>query len=266
MKIQPKDTVLLFKITHSKPIEVGDFVATMNSLGYLFENFVKEHADSKEGRKAKLYVEKIEHGCIEIFLQEVISACAIPFIENFNPVMCFAEYLGTQVRNAIAGKNETRLSISELKALAGLFAINAKDTQGNTEFAAISRANPNVVFNGCTFNFGESNIAQNQIKHTIEEKEQEEPYETISKNQLMYIRQMRGDMGTNAGNRARIDALCERDLPVFFDTTQLKKEILASAENPTLQAYIVDVVLQTIDGKPTSYKVVALHEVFPIEG
>lgn len=265
MVLQPKDTALLFKVTHSKPIEMKDFVATMNSLAYLFEDFVKGHADSAEGRKAKLYVEKIEQGCIEIFLQEVVTACAIPFIENFNPIMCFAEYLGALVRNAIAGRNETRLSISELKALSDLFAINAKDPQGETEFGAIARSNPTQIFNGCNFYFGDSNIAQNQIKQTIEQKEQEDPDEIVHKMQLMRIRQMRGDMGANTGNRARVDALCKRDLPVYFDSPQLKREILASAENPTLQAYIVDVVLQTIEEKPISYKVMALRDVVPLD-
>lgn len=64
MELQPQDTALLFKVTHSKPIEMKDFVATMNSLAYLFEGYAKENADSTEGRKAKLYVEKIEQsGC-----------------------------------------------------------------------------------------------------------------------------------------------------------------------------------------------------------
>lgn len=265
MELQPQDTALLFKVTHSKPIEMKDFVATVNSLAYLFEGYAKENADSAEGRKAKLYVEKIEQGCIEVFLQEVITACALPYMENFNTIMGFAGYLGTLVTNAIHGRNETRLSIPELKALSDLFAINVKDPKGTTEFGAIARNAPNNLFENCTFNFYESNTAQNQIKQTVEQKEQEGPNEIVHKNQLMRIRQMRSDTGTNTGNRARVDALCKRDLPVFFDTPELKREILASAENPTLQAYIVDVVLQTIDEKPISYKVMALHDIIPLD-
>ena len=265
MELQPKDTALLFKVTHSKPIEMKDFVATMNSLAYLFEGFVKENADSTEGRKAKLYVEKIEQGCIEIFLQEVVTACALPFIENFNPIMLFAEYLGGLVRNAIAGHNETKLSISDLKALSDLFAINAKDPQGETEFGAITRSDPTQIFNNCSFYFGDSNIAQNQIKHTIEQKEQEIPVEMTYERQLMTIFQMRGNMSTNAGNKAVIDALSSRPFPVVFETDELKYQILSNDDNPTKQAYLVDVVIQTIGGKLAVYKVTALHDVVPMD-
>lgn len=265
MELQPRDTALLFKVTHSKPIEVKDFVATMNSLAYLFEGFVKENADSTEDRKAKLYVEKIEQGCIEIFLQEVVTACALPFIENFNPIMLFAEYLGGLVRNAIAGHNETKLSIAELKALSDLFAINAADPQGATEFGAINRTNPSQIFNDCSFYFGDSNIAQNQIKHTIEQKEQEIPAETIYERQLMTIFQMRGNMSTNAGNKAIIDALSKKPLSVVFETEELKRQILSNDDNPTKQAYLVDVVIQTIGGKPTTYKVMGLHDFIPLD-
>lgn len=265
MELLPRDTALLFKVTHSKPIEMKDFVATMNSLAYLFEGFVKENADSTEGRKAKLYVEKIEQGCIEIFLQEVVTACAIPFIENFNPIMCFAEYLGGLVKNAILGRNETKLSISELKALSDLFSINAADPHGITEFGAIKRDNPNYSFNNCTFNFQDSNTAQNQVKRAIEEKELESPTEKVYERQLMTIFQMRRNMDTNTGNKATIDVLSKKPLSIVFETDELKRQILNNDENPTKQAYLVDVVIQTIGGKPVAYKVMALHDVIPME-
>lgn len=265
MELQPRDTALLFKVTHSKPIEMKDFVATMNSLAYLFEGFAKENADSTEGRKAKLYVEKIEQGCIEVFLQEVVTACALPFMENFNTILGFAEYLGRLVRNAIAGHNETRLSIAELRALSDLFAINAKDPQGTTEFGAIARTAPHNLFENCTFNFYESNTAQNQIKQTVEQKEQEMPNEMVYERQLMTIFQMRGNMDTNAGNKAIIDKLSKKPLSVVFETDELKRQILNNDDNPTKQAYLVDVVIQTIGGRPAAYKVMALHDIIPLD-
>lgn len=265
MELQPQDTALLFKVTHSKPIEMKDFVATMNSLAYLFEGYAKENADSTEGRKAKLYVEKIEQGCIEVFLQEVVTACALPFMENFNTILGFAGYLGGLVTNAINGRNETRLSIPELKALSDLFAINAADPQGTTEFGAIARNNPSMQFNNCTFNFGDSNIAQNQVKRTIEQKEQEVASEMVYERQLMKIFQMRGDMNTNVGNKAIIDTLSTKPLSVVFETDELKRQILSNDDNPTKQAYLVDVVIQTIGGKAVAYKVMALHDIIPLD-
>lgn len=264
MELQSKDTALLFKITHSKPIEMNDFVATMTSLSTLFENFAKENADSVDGRKAKLYVEKIEHGCIEFYLLETITACTIPFIENFNLVYEFTVHLGNLVKNAIGGRNETKLTIPELKSLRDVFSINAGDPNGKTEFGAIDRNNPGMIFNNCTFNFMDSNAAQNQIKRTIEQKEQELPDETIHHRQLMTIFQMRSNINTNTGNKATIDALAKKPLPVVFETDELKRQILKNDENPTNKAFLVDVVVLT-SGNATVYKVVGLHEIIPLD-
>lgn len=265
MELQPRDTALLFKVTHSKPIEMKDFVATMNSLAYLFEGYAKENADSAEGRKAKLYVKKIEQGCIEVLLQEIVTACALPFMENFNTILGFAGYLRDLVNNTIQGNNETRLSISELKALSDLFAINAADPQGTTEFSAVSRNEPSIQFNNCTFNFGDSNSAQNQIKRTINQREQEATGEIVYERQLMKIVQLRADMNTNTGNKAIIDALGDKPLPVVFENDDLKFLILSNDNNPTKQAYLVDIVIQSIGGKAVTYKVMALHDIISLE-
>lgn len=265
MELQSKDTVLFFKVIHSKPIEIGDFVETMKSIQFLFEEFAQENADFPEVRKAKLYVEKIEHGSIEFFLAEVITATVLPFVENFNLIFEFSVYLKEIVSGAIRGRNDTKLSISELKALRGIFSMTANDAQGSTEFGAMKRNSQEGIFNNCVFNFYEGNTAQNQLSREIENRQQDAPVEVVHKAQLMKIYQMRGDMKSSAGNMAIIDALCPRSLKVYFADDLIKKEILGSSENPTRQAYIVDVILQTIEGKPFSYKVVALHEVLPLE-
>ncbi len=267
MEIQSKDTALLFKITHSKPIEMADFVSTMNALSVLFESFVKEHADSTQGRKANLYIEKIQHGSIEFYMVESIMACALPFVENFNSIYEFAKNLKEWVTGAIDGDKETKLSISELKALRDVFAITANDPKGETTFGPVNKEHPNIILNNCscTFNFASSNSAQNQITKSIDRKEKETPVETIHEKQLMTIFQMRGNMNTNAGNKAIIDTLSNKPLPVVFETDELKCQILNNDENPTKQAYLVDVVIQTIGGKPAAYKVMDLYEIIPLE-
>jgi hypothetical protein len=265
MELQSKDTALLFKVTHSKPIEMSDFVATMNSLECLFESYVKEHADSKQGKRARLYVEKIQHGSIEVFLTESVLATALPFIENFNSIVEFAGFLKTIVGNAIQGRKELKLSLSELKSLHDLFSIPANDPDGKVSFMAFDKSDVNISFNNCTFNFGESNAAQNQICKAIDSIKEENSSETIHPRKVLTIHQMRSDMGTNAGNRGLIEELNSKPLPIVFETDDLKTRILHSSENPTLQAYFVDVVMQVSSGKPIAYKIVALHDIIPLE-
>lgn len=265
MELQTKDTALLFKVTHSKPIEIGDFVATMSSLGNLYESYVRDHADSSEGRKAKLYVEKIEHGCIECFLTEALTACALPFMENFNSICEFAGHLKELVTNAISGEKELRLTLPELRSLYDLFSITANDPKGKVKFMAFDKSNVNITYNEYTFNFGDSNSAQNQIQKAERILREEKSSETIHSRKLLVIHQMRGNMGTDAGNRGQIDELHNKPLPIVFETDELKSQILHSTENPTRQAYLVDVVVQTVNNRPITYKIMALHDKIPLD-
>ena len=81
----------------------------------------------------------------------------------------------------------------------------------------------------------------------------------------MTIFQMRGDMRTNTGNKAIIESLNKKALSVVFETEDLKRRILNDDGNPTKQAYLVDVVIMTVNGKPTAYKVMDLHDIVPLE-
>ena len=81
----------------------------------------------------------------------------------------------------------------------------------------------------------------------------------------MKIYQVRGDMTSNTGNKAVIDAISNKKLNVVFETDELKHKILNSEDNPIRKAYLVDVLLMTIEGKPAAYKVIALHDIIPLD-
>lgn len=78
--LEGKDTALLVHIEHSKPIELQDFITGLEGLGGLFRDFAAKNGQDKEQAQAKLYVEKIENGCIDIFLCDAVSASLIPFM------------------------------------------------------------------------------------------------------------------------------------------------------------------------------------------
>ena len=266
MELQPKDTALLVKINHSKPIEVNDFVATINAVGNLFDTFCRQNGDSEEARKARLYVQKIEHGSIEIFLTEAVSAMTLPFMENMNLIMEFAGNLKNVIQYFTKGKGEKpELSAKELRQYHDVFAITAGDSHGTTEIGAVQIGSAAPVYNSCVFNYFDGNSAQNQIRREEKELKESDAAEKIHERQLMTIFQMRGDMNTDTGNKAVIDALSKRHLPVVFEKDELKRQILDIDGNPTKQAFLVDVVIQTVAGKPAAYKVMRLHDIIPLE-
>lgn len=257
---------LLVHIEHSKPIEINEFTRSLNAIGNLFSSFVKREGGSKEMAQAKLYVEKIEEGCIDIILVENIMATFIPFAENVNTILGFSSYMKNIIEyftKSIGPKPE--LDLQESKDLKDVFAITSGDNKGTTSIGALVKYNKGNVFNNCTFNFNESNSAQNQLERDIESYKQTSLSGDMYNRQLMTIYQIRSDMRTDYGNKAVIDSISSRKLGVVFETDELKERILHSDENPAKKAFLVDVVVLTCGGKPAAYKVMALHDVVGLE-
>lgn len=257
---------ILFHIEHSKPIEISEFVTSLNAIGSLFSSFAKKNGDCKEATKSKLYVEKIEEGCIDIILCEIASVGMLPFMENMNIILEFSFYIKTVVDYFTKGIGEKPdLDLNECKNFKDLALVTAGDNNGTTTIGAINKGNKGNIFHNCTFNFQEGNSAQNQLEKVIESIKSIQPITDMYSRQLMTIYQMRSDMDTDKGNKAVIDAISKNKMAVVFETDELKEMILHSDSNPTKKAFLVDVVLQTVNGKIAAYKVMALHDVIDLE-
>lgn len=61
-------------------------------------------------------------------------------------------------------------------------------------------------------------------------------------------------------NRVVIDAIFPgKSLALFFDSDEMKEQVLSLASENLDRLFLVDVVVQTIEGKPKAYKVTVLH-------
>lgn len=264
-KLKSKDTALLIHIEHSQPIEIGDFVKTLNAVGGLFDDFVASNGGCDEMAKAKLYVEKIEHNCIDIHLCEVASAAMIPFMENVNIIIEFAKHIKGIVDFFANGKGEQpELTQKQLRNTHDLFSINAKDIGGNTSICAIDKSNNVNVYQNCNFGYLGSNSGQNISERIIQEMSTSEERNT-HKRQLMKIYQVRSDMSNDTGNKAIIDNISPKKVNLCFDSDELKASVLNSDINPIKKLFLVDVVTQTVSGKLAAYKVTALHEIMDFD-
>jgi hypothetical protein len=52
---------------------------------------------------------------------------------------------------------------------------------------------------------------------------------------------------------------------VIFDSDDLKEKILKGEENPLTTAYVVDVKVENVRGRLAAYKVMVLHDMFPLD-
>ena len=263
--VMNNNNVLRIHIKNSQPVDVSDFTKTMSAFGTLFSNFAQKNGKSKEEANAKLYVSKIIEGSIDIHLVELASLAVIPFVENSNLILDFAKHIKSIYDYFVLSKgDEPELNVPELKGVHDMVSIPANDRNGLMTVQVINDNAGNVIFEGCTFNHIEGNGIQNQSDNVLKERKALSNEGDIYRKQLMTIYQVRKD-GTDRGNKGVIDAISDRKLGLVFDSDILEDEILRSAQNPMLKGYIVDVIVQTVLGKPAAYKIMALHDVIDLD-
>lgn len=265
--IQPKDTALLVHIGHSKPIEMNEFVSSLNALNGLYSSYVKKNGDNDIISKSKLYVEKIKQGSIDIYLCEIASAALIPFAENVNIIFEFASYIKKVYDFFAYGHGEKPdIDAHECQQFSDTLNIVSSDPNGTMEIGVVNKINGNIILNGCNINFPQGNSAQNLLSKEIKSLKEEETENNIYRRVLMQIYQVRKDSETKIGNKAIIDDIIKgKNIPVLFENESLRDMILFSETNPTQKAYYVDVKLMTIAGKPKAYKVIGLHETIDLD-
>lgn len=194
-------------------------------------------------------------------------AALIPFIENANVIFDFAAHIKSTYDFFIKGEGaKPELDIQECKNYKDVLGIVASDPRGTMSIGAINKADKGNVYSNCTFNFGDSNSAQNQLWKNIEELKAKEPIAEVYNRVLMQIYQLRNDSSNDVGNKAIIDDIAPgKKVSLLFDSEELKSTILFSEANPTQKDFQVDVKVQTINGKLNAYKVIALHDIIDLD-
>ena len=111
-----------------------------------------------------------------------------------------------------------------------------------------------------TINSTEANAAQNSARKQIEKLK--EPESRFHEKVVLYWYQARADASSTAGDRGIIESISPRPVKVICATDTIKFQMVLDDENPFKEAYVVDVFVETIKGKPALYKVIAMHEKF----
>lgn len=216
-------------------------------------------------RKASLSVEKVEKGSMFFYLVDLVGSTFLPFAENFNTIIGFTEYLKKVYDFFIHGKGDNpNLNGNVAQDFHDSLVILANDNKGTMNLDAINKTT-NTIINNYNFTFTEANAGQNQFLKVVETLKNSIPKSEKFIKQIMVIDQHRGDISKDKGNRAKIESICHKALPVVFEEDDIKSQILDSEHNPTKRAYLVDVETQTINGKIAVYKVLALHDTIDLD-
>jgi hypothetical protein len=259
---QIKDIRLVIHIENIKPIELMDLTKSLVSLASQFNDYVKTTANV-EHREAKLYVKEIKSGSVILDLIEIATMGALPFIENINTIVGFAEYLKTGFQYFLGNKEgkNPEFSTKDCTDFSQIVNPIAKD---NGSQINISTTINGDVTNVLVMNSLEANAFQNIIKSESKQMmlpELKGNYEKV----VMYFDTTKSNIKADTGNKAIIESIDKKSARVIFYTDDLKEKILKGEENPLTTGYVVDVKVENVKDKPAAYKVMALHESFPLE-
>lgn len=255
-----KDIRLVIKIDNKQPVELMDLTRSLVSLASEFNTYVAKSADSKGNREAKLYVKEIKTGSVILELIEIATVGMIPFLENVNTIVGFADYCKTAFNYFLKNEGEKpEMSVSELRDMSQIVNPIAKDQGSQINFSTTINGNVSLHFN---LNSVEANAFQNIAKREIEKLVAPEILDEVKSKVLLYWFQARNDLKSKVGNKAVIEELSETPVNVIFEDDTVKEQMIHDHDNPFLKIFVVDVKMQSVKGKLAAYKIVKLHESF----
>lgn len=270
---------LTVKYDTKKPVDLADLSLSLHGLSEEYKMHVECSVDPMGDEGVRLSVKEIRPGSIIVELV-AIAPQALQFPENATHIRSFTTrlqivfdfLLGGSVTELPlahepteppiifpAGKavEDPHLERANYKNLGRIIEPIAKEGGSQLNISATDdSAEPPVLF---TMSSVSANAIQNRIRRELELLKQ--PSSGIHEKVLLYWFQARNDPKGKAGDRAIIESLHDRPVKAVFMTDSIKGKILSAAENLFRMAYVVDVSVETIAGRPALYRILELHDV-----
>jgi hypothetical protein len=247
------ETELTITINNKNPVELLDLTNSFLGFADEFQRYILENDLEAAAADTKLYVKEIKAGSIIAELA-VLSPQLIQGISYANTAISFTKNLKTAY-DYLTGKSEDKpkLDKSSLHNLNKIIEPIAKDSASQLNIGTI---NGNVILN---ISSTEANAAQNVIHKLISANESVSV--KLHEKVLLYIYQARADAHSKSGDKGIIESIALYPVKIICVTDEIKMKMILNKENPFKEAYIVDVGVETINGKAAVYKIIALHEI-----
>ena len=248
---------LTIEIKNLKPVELVDYAQSMICVGSEYTRFLASGENAATPDDVKLYVKAVRTGSIITELV-AIAPFAIPFIEHSATIFEFAKHLKVLL-DWFAGRSDKKpeaLEKTTLQNLSNIVEPVAKDNGAQMNLGAVNVAGDmNLTLNISSL---DANAIQNAIRREIDAMK--EPVTGIHPQVLMYWAQARNQPDSKSGDKARIESIFRGDVKVVFANDRLKSKMLYEPAHPFALAYVVDVAVETIEGRPALYRVLEVHE------
>lgn len=240
-------------IKNTKPIVLTDLTLALLAVGQQYEAFVEHELPPELQVASTLLVKEVRTGSIifELIRDTVIPSLPL-FWSNGSSLVewCrLAEHLMQYLTGKIVLPPRT-MTKNDLKQWSNIVEPIAKDSGSQMNFVV---SEGGTVINQFIMNSTDANVMQNRIRKEIGAIE--EPTDTLHRKRVMTWYQARFDPVSQIGNKALIESISNRPLRVVFDNNAIKDAMFSQGTQFNMPwqelAYLVDVQVQTIEGRPT---------------
>lgn len=247
---------LRIEIKNDAPLELIDLTQALLGIGDEYKRYLRSHPGAGNPSELRLYVEEIRSGSAII---DVVAWAPVmlPLMEHANSVLQFGTYLklvydyllGKSSENPVPDKASYENHASIIEPI-------AKDNGSQFNICHVENLKQVQLF--VNMDSTEANAAQNKIRRDIERLK--EPQSDTHYGLMMYWDQARGDLEAKAGDRGVIESLSGKPVKITFADPHLKQQMLHT-DDPFGKAFVVDVGVETIEGRPAAYRIVDLHDI-----
>lgn len=249
---------IILNIQTKRPIELDDFVSAFSSISSQYEKFVRAQYPELSG-DAKIFVREVRAGSIEADLipwaMQGLSA-VVNVIEQIQIVEKFVKTYGAVLGKYLHGSKEADATRTDLKDFMGSVSAIANDPNGRSTLQAVAYEDGKKKIRAVlVFDTVQAREAQKQIEDQklLLESATSADHQRV----LMTFKQSNvkdSVMGKRTGERVAIEDISPRDLPLIYASElaeqRIKHEVREADENVYKKAFIVDVNVQLVGGRP----------------
>lgn len=241
------EATLTLKLDYKKPVELADMSLSLYAMAAEFNRFSDHHALGVPG--GKLYLYSVSNGSFIAELQAISGQLAV-FADQMQAVSAFIGNIKV-ILGYLLGKHDTKpeMDKKQLEGLSQFLEPVAKDREAQW---VISHNHIEQL----TINYQEANAAQRAASREMEAMK--EAVSGVHTQVVLAFRQIRNH--PDVGNRGVIESISKAAIKTIFADSAIHDTMLMGVENPLKGGYLVDVRVETIDEKPTLYKIIRYHE------